>query len=500
MRRALCAFAVAGCATAQPAADEVKSLPDFGAPPSKHFSGYIEGNNGTQLHYYMATAEDVDWNSAPVIYWTNGGPGCSSMEGWGYEHGPFQFRTLGESKESYTHFNGNMKRNPYSWNKKANVVYVEQPPGVGFSYRPDGQSYAIDDYQNAANNYAAIKALFKKFPNLVENDFYLTGESYAGHYIPMMAQQILDGDDKRLRAQLKGMLVGNGVTTPEEPDMIEQSQIQTFFQGLQSFNEQWTAPFEVGNSLNPYNMIGHCYNPSDRAAQEKADMELDGIPSYRRLMVDAQLRKKTGKPSLATQRRVKAALSDRPAPMTYLICDDDVNLAAYLNRADVQQAINVKPNTYATCYYVPYTTNGVNVVYVYNNMAAAGKRVLIYSGAADGAVPWTTQAQWIPNDTNWTVTRNMTTWSFNDDSYPYGPQMGGSAMQFIGKSSSDKTDGIWFTTMRGCGHMVPQDCPAAAAEMLDRVVSGRFWDEPQWQMPAYKLKNPADCKSNRAAL
>lgn len=59
----------------------------------------------------------------PLIFWFNGGPGCSSLLGFMQEHGPYVM-------DDETDF---FFKNEYSWNKEANIVYIESPAGVGFS-------------------------------------------------------------------------------------------------------------------------------------------------------------------------------------------------------------------------------------------------------------------------------------------------------------------------------------------------------------------------------
>lgn len=69
---------------------------------------------------------------------------------------------------------------------------MESPAGVGFSYS-SSQNYSTDDDQTAADNYAALLNFFDKFPEYESNDFYITGESYAGVYIPTLAVLVLNG-------------------------------------------------------------------------------------------------------------------------------------------------------------------------------------------------------------------------------------------------------------------------------------------------------------------
>jgi hypothetical protein len=71
----------------------------------------------------------------------------------------------------------------YSWNKKASVLYVEQPSGVGLSWSADEAHHSTNDEQASADNLLFLKAFFEVFPSFKQNDFYVTGESYGGHYV-----------------------------------------------------------------------------------------------------------------------------------------------------------------------------------------------------------------------------------------------------------------------------------------------------------------------------
>ena len=53
--------------------------------------------------------------------------------------------------------------NPYSWNKAANVIYLESPAGVGFSYT-DEPMPVYDDEISARDNYLAVLKWYELFP------------------------------------------------------------------------------------------------------------------------------------------------------------------------------------------------------------------------------------------------------------------------------------------------------------------------------------------------
>ena len=110
--------------TPEALADQVFNLPgaenlDF---KFNQFSGYLKVNNTKNLHYWFVESMSNPAKD-PLAFWTNGGPGCSGLLGFLTEQGPFR-----PNKDMSLSFN------EYTWNSVANMVFVEQPCGVGFSY------------------------------------------------------------------------------------------------------------------------------------------------------------------------------------------------------------------------------------------------------------------------------------------------------------------------------------------------------------------------------
>ena len=110
----------------------------------------------------------------------------------------------------------NLVPNPYSWNRYANVIYVESPIGVGFSYSNDRSDYITNDNKTAANTYQFLQNFFQLFPQFASNPLWITGESYAGVYVPMVVDKIINGPNAQLKSSLQGFSVGNPVTSCPE--------------------------------------------------------------------------------------------------------------------------------------------------------------------------------------------------------------------------------------------------------------------------------------------
>lgn len=177
------------------------------------FAGQIELYPETNTGYFYWKFEDknkLPENKKRTTFWLNGGPGCSSMDGALLESGPFR---INKQKE--------ITYNEGSWHKLTDMVYVDQPAGTGFSYTDD---YRHDLDQIAADFLIFLEKYFAIFPEDLENEIYLSGESYAGQYIPYVAQAILKfnkNEENKSKYNLKGLLIGNGWISPNEQGLSD---------------------------------------------------------------------------------------------------------------------------------------------------------------------------------------------------------------------------------------------------------------------------------------
>lgn len=170
------------------------------------YSGYLNIEGGSFHYVFFDSQRDPD--NDPIVLWLNGGPGCSSLLGMTYETGPFVFI------EGTAQF----QLNPYAWNMRANLLYIQSPGGVGFS-KVSKRGIKSDDGTTALDNYNALIAFMEKFPNLAKNDLYLTGQSYAGIYIPYLAYEIINKNklvSTHIKLKLKGVMINNACTDPRE--------------------------------------------------------------------------------------------------------------------------------------------------------------------------------------------------------------------------------------------------------------------------------------------
>ncbi|CAI5440763.1 unnamed protein product [Caenorhabditis angaria] len=178
--------------------EEIKKLPGVDFELNfKHYSGFFQVSDNHVLHYWFVESQNDPTND-PLIFWFNGGPGCSSLDGLLNEMGPYVANEDGKT----------LRENEYAWNKLASVVYIESPAGVGYSYATDGNITTNDDL-TSLENYEALKQFFTEFPQFRHHATFIMGESYGGVYVPTLTARIVDGQED-FPINLKGMALGNG--------------------------------------------------------------------------------------------------------------------------------------------------------------------------------------------------------------------------------------------------------------------------------------------------
>ncbi|KAF5273909.1 hypothetical protein FQA39_LY01024 [Lamprigera yunnana] len=168
----------------------------------KSFSGYftVDKRYNSNLFFWFFPSEE-NYVNAPVLLWLQGGPGDSSMTGLFLENGPFR------ANENLT-----VEIREIRWTRKFSVVYIDNPVGTGYSFTDDG-GYAQNQSIIGQHLHNALQQFYQLFPELQNNDLFITGESYAGKYIPAVAYSILK-DDSKLKLNLKGLAIGSGYSDP----------------------------------------------------------------------------------------------------------------------------------------------------------------------------------------------------------------------------------------------------------------------------------------------
>lgn len=410
---------------------------------SQIYSGYLQSTPGNKLHYVF-TPSQRDSKSDPLVLWLNGGPGCSSLLGFLSENGPFYFKdwTL------------DITNNKYSWNKLANVLYIESPAGVGFSTGTKKHS----DNEVVQENLAALISFFIKYPEYKSRDFFISGESYAGIYIPTLTSSIIDFNKNiplSSQIKLKGILVGNGLTD-QKYDM--DSAVLEFAYGHSLYPIEMKNDIDIScGNIPPYKVN----DPECQVFIEKVNDLLDNLYPY-------DIYKACSPPedvfvSEVTKERNRKLFRLRN-PRNYIKnkrntqkdflqsnlndgsdCNDAPGVEEFFNDPTVQQAFHVQSIKFEVCNDEINSnyqwTENFNYSPLYLKIIKNNIRVIKYSGDTDAVVPFTGTRQWIKS-LNLDVIKE------------YSPWYADGSKEVAGFYT--KYNGLIFATVKGTGHMVPQ--------------------------------------------
>ena len=455
MRSVVYLFAILSLTWAAPAEDEVHDLPGLNFEVNfKHYSGYLEGNENKQLHYWFFESSNNP-SKDPVVLWLNGGPGCSSMMGLLTENGPF-----------WVNDGVNLQRNEHSWNTVANMLYMESPACVGFSYDTiNNMNCQTGDIDAAEGNYKALKSFFKKFPEFKDNEFFISGESYAGIYIPTLSEKIVQNQDIYY-INLKGYIIGNGMS-----EYLSNSNSLIWFAnyhgllGTQlwsnlknhccdenscNFGDFSSMNFQCdlsvsaaltiiyGGNLNVYGLYQYCPHP-DRSTEYYRDLQ--------NLLHNHKYAEKF----ISMQRQTPQTRGDPP-------CVDSHTTRTFLNNPEVRKALHIPEHVsdWEVC------SDLVGILYQrdYDSMKSQhlylqkyGIRGIMYNGDIDMACNFIGQ-EWFIEGLGLKEREYRRMW-FEDD------QVAGFVKQF---------ENITLMTVLGAGHMVPTDEPSRALHMFKTFI------------------------------
>lgn len=171
-------------------------------------SGYITVNKtaGSNL-FFLLTEVEGNSSDAPLLLWTQGGPGLSALFGQFLENGPLAFGL---------HQNGSPHIYPRTntLQKNMSVLYLDLPVGAGFSFTTDvthGYPTKLEDIVQHVLEF--LKQFLEVFSEYKERDFYLAGESYGARYSVAVAEYLLKNPNN-VSLHLQGIIGGNGFIGP----------------------------------------------------------------------------------------------------------------------------------------------------------------------------------------------------------------------------------------------------------------------------------------------
>ncbi|KAF7848140.1 hypothetical protein BT93_L2258 [Corymbia citriodora subsp. variegata] len=432
-------------------ADRVYRLPGQPAVKFRQYAGYVTVNetHGRALFYWFFEATEKPQDK-PLLLWLNGGPGCSSI-GYGQstELGPFF-----PQKDQPT-----LLLNPYTWNKAANLLFLESPVGVGFSYTNTSSDISqLGDIITAKDSYAFLVNWFRRFPQFKSHDFYLVGESYGGHYVPQLSELIVDNNNKVPKEDyinLRGLMIGNALLDDDtdQRGMIDYAWDHAVISDRLYQDIKATCNFSQEQSTT------EC---TGKLHELFVDYEVINIYSlYTPTCVNSNSSSTRQRPVIdGTSPRLFSKFAGwHKRPAGYDPCAIDY-AEVYFNRPDVQEALHANvtkipyPWTPCSTTLTSWSDAPASMLPIIKKLIQGGLRVWVYSGDTDGRLP-VTGTRYTLRKLGLDIVHDWTPW------YNY-QQVGGWTVEY---------DELTFVTVRGAGHEVPTFAPKRALQLVKHFLA-----------------------------
>lgn len=410
-----------------------KSLRDStsNADGPERISGYFKLDRTKDAHmFYFLFQSRAMRPDDPVVLWMTGGPGCSSELAIFVENGPWTINddmTLTETQ--------------YGWDVNNTMIFVDQPINTGFSYSEDERDRVHDEEKVAKDMLDFLQELYAAHPELQGRDFFVTGESYAGHYVPAVTRRVWDRINNgtlSVDIRLKGFAIGNGLTDP-------------------AIQYGAYADYAIAHDLIDQDTYDNVmwYYPSCKAAIQTCNKQ--GWATECKLAVNYC---QAGIVSRIMGAAGDFNVYDIRLPCLGPLCYDFSNIDKFLNLPSTLEWLGVGDRRWEEC--DPNVHEDMmgdwmkDFEGIIPEMINSGIRSLIYAGDQDFICNWMGNARWVD------------------------------AMEWSGAEAYAKTEAVeyvvdgepaWsvrsvpnlsFMKVYDAGHMVPMDKPKVGMEMIDK--------------------------------
>ncbi|KAL6566839.1 hypothetical protein OROMI_015243 [Orobanche minor] len=404
------------------------------------FAGYVtlSGNTNKSMFYYFVRSRTKDQN-APLIVYLNGGPGISASMTMFYECGPFRLNN-----------DSSLVFNEFGWDTVADLLIIDSPMGTGFSYLTNDDDIPSTTEEAVADLYDFLKTFFRNrnHTDLVNNELYVTGEGYAGHFIPVLATRILDGNEKNeFQMKLRGVCLGN-------PWLDGGSQFTSY------------AAYAWKMKLISRAQYNKTMIDAFSGCQQKAKLACNGkkldLEACAQVNIDCNdilwdyIIKPTGDKNYY----------DLRTNCTGVLCYYDFSIMEhFLNQASVKKALGVESGvTFVTWSAAVNNSMAGDVMRDFTTYIPAilerGIKFLVYAGNEDLIANWMGI---------WNIIKGLT-WSGGQHSFSPARPLKVDGVKDAGWLRTSEP--LTLVVVNHAGHMVPMDQPKVALEMIKKFIKG----------------------------
>ncbi|KAL1189341.1 Serine carboxypeptidase-like 8 [Cardamine amara subsp. amara] len=409
----------------------VKFLPGFEGPlPFELETGYIGigEKEEVQFFYYFIKSENNP-KEDPLLIWLNGGPGCSCLGGIFFENGP-----VGLKFEVYNGSAPSLFSTTYSWTKMANIIFLDQPVGSGYSYSRTPME-KTSDTSEVKRIHEFIQKWLSNHPQFYSNPFYVVGDSYSGKIVPPVVQEISNGNYICCKPpiNLQGYMLGNPVTYIE----LERNYRIPFAHGMALISDELYESLKRACRGNYYDVDPR--NTKCLKLVEEYHKCTDRINIHHTLTPDCDVTNVTS-PNCYYY------------PYHLIECwanDESVREALHVIKGSIGKWVRCNRN-------LSYNHDIRNSIPYHVNNSIRGYRSLIYSGDHDITIPFQASQAWIKS-LNYPIIHDWRPWMIKDQIAGYT------------KTYSNK---MTYATIKASGHTAEYR-PNETFIMFQRWISGQ---------------------------
>ncbi|CAH8337123.1 unnamed protein product [Eruca vesicaria subsp. sativa] len=405
----------------------LKSLPGFEGPlPFELETGYIGvgDEEDLQMFYYFVKSENNPQED-PLLIWLTGGPGCSSLFAILFENESIHMLVTKPSNIFLIFLK--------FWIQMANIIFLDQPVGAGFSYSRSPFLNKVSDTGEVKIIHEFLQKWLSKHPEFLSNPFYVAGDSYSGKIGPPLVQEISRGNYVCCKPpiNIQGYILGNPITDIKWEDNYK----IPYAHGMALISD------ELYESLKRI-CKGNYGNVSSRTTECLEHIEIYN-KCTEKLYTD----------------HILLPDCDMTSPDCFLY--RYFLLSKWANNERVRRALQVTKGSigeWRRCNYdvIPYNYDIQSTVPFHMNNSISGFRSLIYSGDHDMVVPFIATQAWI-RFLNYSIVDDWRPWMVND-------QIAGYTRSYANKMT--------FATIKGGGHTAEYK-PNETFVMFQRWISGQ---------------------------
>lgn len=436
----------------------------FCDPTVKQISGYLDIREGAHLWFILYESRSSP-ESDPLVLWLNGGPGCSSSTGMLFELGPCNVADGGERVEN----------NEYAWNSKANLLFLDQPLQVGYSYSENGDQIDTSD-KSAEDVYAFLQLFLTRYRKYAHLPLTVAAESYGGHYAPHIGAEIHRKNQQQaaqarasdfapiVHVNLDTLMIGNGLTHPK----VQFSSVAEYACSPENKFHLFEPDSETCTSL--YKRAGVCDTLIEQC--DRFQSRLVCVPAalycWGSLYGPAQ---DLGVNLYDVRRRCDR---ERDGDLCYPEMDW---IETLMNKPEIKKQLGVPASIdFQSCnmelnqQFMMQGDSLVNSAELLPPLLESGVRVLVYAGETDFMCNAMGNHKWVltfPNPFHEEI-RNAT----NVPLYTFGKGVKPKRAGYVVKAG-DNAGNLTFAWIDNAGHMVPHDQPAVAQNMLNRWLQNK---------------------------